>query len=66
MTNGYVTVNDTIDNLVRLVEADGNTTVQVDADGSVGGQAYVDVVTLEGETGLDLATMDADGNIGWT
>ncbi len=40
--------------------------MQVDADGSVGGQTYVDVVTLEGETGLDLATMDADGNIGWT
>ncbi len=41
--------------------------MQVDADGSLGGgQTYVDVVTLEGVTGLDLATMDADGNIDWT
>ncbi|HIJ43903.1 MAG: calcium-binding protein [Rhodospirillales bacterium] len=55
---------DSIGSFFNLVEADGNTTVQVDADGV--GQDYVDVVTLEGETGLDLTNMENDGNIVWT
>ncbi|MDP6547221.1 MAG: calcium-binding protein, partial [Phycisphaerae bacterium] len=57
---------DTIGNIVNLLDDGTNTTVQVDADGSLNGQTYVDVVTLEGETGLDLTTMEDDGNIVWT
>ena len=57
---------DLIGNIINLLDDGTNTTVQVDADGSLNGQTYVDVVTLEGETGLDLATMDTDGTITWT
>ena len=57
---------DTLGNIINLLDDGTDTTVQVDADGPAGGQTYVDVVTLEGETGLDLATMDADGTITWT
>ena len=48
---------------VHLVETGGNTTVQVDANGAVGGAAFTNVVVLSGVTGLDVSQLVDDGNL---
>ena len=50
----------TITDHINFTEVSGNTVVSVDADG-VGG--YTNLVTLEGVTGLDEATMYGNGQI---
>ena len=55
--------SDTINDLVRLVENGSNTVVQIDTDGSNGAAGFTDVVTLQGQTDLDLDTLETDGNI---
>jgi Ca2+-binding RTX toxin-like protein len=52
---------DDIDGFVRLVEVSGNSTIEVDANG--GGDNFTAVFNLLGVTGLDLATLVADGNV---
>jgi subtilisin-like proprotein convertase family protein/Ca2+-binding RTX toxin-like protein len=62
MIGGY-DASDTINDLIRLVENGSNTIVQVDSDGSNDVADFTDVVTLQGQTGLDLGTLETDGNI---
>jgi Ca2+-binding RTX toxin-like protein len=59
---GFVGGSDPND-FVHLVESGGNTTVQVDADGAVGGGAFADMVILTGVTGLSVNQLVADGNL---
>ena len=40
-----------------------DTTVHVDADGAGAGTTVIDVVALDGVTGLDVGQMIADGNL---
>ena len=63
--NGY-DISDSINNIIRLVDNGYNTVVQVDSDGSYGVEGFTDVVTLQGQTNLDLDTLETDGNIIWT
>lgn len=50
-----------ISNFVELTTSGSNTQVKVDTDGS--GSSYTQIATIEGVTGLSLATMISDGNL---
>ncbi|HRD75579.1 MAG TPA: type I secretion C-terminal target domain-containing protein [Hyphomicrobiaceae bacterium] len=47
---------------LRLKPGDA-TTIQVDADGDIGGANFVDLATLTGATGLDVDAMRQNGNL---
>jgi hypothetical protein len=51
------------DDFVHLVESGGNTTVQVDANGGVGGGKFTDVCVLAGVTGATVDSLVDDGNL---
>ncbi|MDZ7824624.1 MAG: type I secretion C-terminal target domain-containing protein [Ahrensia sp.] len=53
--------SDAISDFVNLSVQSGDTIVQIDQSGA--GNFSVDVVTLSGVTGLDLATLYANGNL---
>ena len=57
--NGTSNPND----FVHLVEAGGNTAVQVDANGAVGGHAFTAAFVLTGVTGLDVNQLVVNGNL---
>lgn len=63
LLDGYDPLTSNIADYVQLKEVGGNTIVSVDRDGAAHGTHFTQVVTLEGVTGLDAATMLADGNI---
>ena len=50
-----------ISNFVELTTSGSNTQVKVDTDGS--GSSYTQIATIEGVTGLSLATLISDGNL---
>lgn len=52
-----------IDNYVQLTEVSGDTIVSVDVNGNSGGSSFVDIAQLDSVTGLDAATLYANGNI---
>ena len=52
-----------ITDLVNFVDSGGNTIIQVDSNGSAGGANFTTVGQINGITGLDEATLLADGNI---
>lgn len=58
---GFDNATDDIADYVQLSEEGGSTTVQIDATGTA--TFTTDVVSLDGHTGLDLATLHANGNI---
>lgn len=51
-----------VDDFVRLLETNGNTKVQVNADGA--GADFQNAFHLVGDTGLNLDQLVADGNVG--
>ena len=51
------------DDFVHLVESGGSTTVQVDANGGVGGGKFTDVCVLAGVAGATVDSLVADGNL---
>ena len=48
---------------VQKTESAGNTTIRVDSDGAAGGSNFVDLVVLQGHTGLDLNQLKTNGNL---
>jgi hypothetical protein len=58
---GYNQGVDVLSDFVNLVEAGGNTTVQIDQSGT--GTFTTDVVVLTGVTGLNVNTMEANNNL---
>jgi len=62
--SGYTTPN--ASQFINLVEAGGNTALQVDLDGSGSGYSFQDVAVLQGVTGLNLGTLLASGVIDTT
>ncbi|MCI5060988.1 MAG: type I secretion C-terminal target domain-containing protein [Alphaproteobacteria bacterium] len=54
---------DNINDFVQFTEAGGNTTISVDIDGTANGVNFVDVALVDGVTGLNVATMLADGTL---
>ena len=56
---GYVAGVSDINDFVQLSEAGGNTTIAVDANGT--GAAYLDIVQVNGVTGMDADLILADG-----
>jgi hypothetical protein len=52
---------DNLDDFVRLTPVNSNTSVEVDPNG--GGDDFTVVFNLIGQTGLNLDTLVADGNV---
>ena len=52
-----------LSDFVQITQSGGDTTVSVDVDGASGGSNFVDLVVLQGNVGLDLNTMLANGNL---
>jgi len=63
LLSGYVAGSSAIGDFVKLTVAGGNTTVSVDANGSVAPNSFTDIAVLQGATGLSLSTMLADGSL---
>jgi Ca2+-binding RTX toxin-like protein len=63
LLQGYDPLTSDLSDYFSLTEVGGNTIVSVDRDGTANGAKFTQVVTLEGVTGLDEATVLADGNI---
>ncbi len=62
LLSGY-TPGSSLADFVQLSESGGNTTVRIDANGATGGSAYVDLVVLQGVTGLTVSQLLTDGNL---
>jgi len=60
---GFVGGVSNANDFVRLVEANGSTTVQVDINGAVGGAGFADLAVLTGATALTVSQLLSDGNI---
>jgi VCBS repeat-containing protein len=55
LLDGFNSSTSHIEDFVHLVTSNGNTTIQVDSNGSVGGYSWTDLVVLEGvNTTLDV------------
>ncbi|MEQ1576256.1 MAG: calcium-binding protein [Hyphomicrobium sp.] len=52
-----------LSDFVRKTEGAGNTTISIDTDGAAGGANFVDLVVLQGQTGIDLNQMKTNGNL---
>jgi len=63
LLQGYDAMTSNLADFVNLTEVNGNTVVSVDRDGAEKGVKFTQLVTLEGVTGLDEATVLASGNI---
>lgn len=63
LLQGYDPLTGDLSDYFSLTEVGGNTIVSVDRDGETNGAKFTQVVTLEGVTGLDEATLLAAGNI---
>ena len=61
LLTGYDAVTDAINDFVFKTEVNGNTAISVDADGAAGPAAAIDVVTLEGITGLSIEQITNNG-----
>ncbi|WP_280151455.1 cadherin domain-containing protein [Piscinibacter sp. XHJ-5] len=62
--SGYTTA--TASQFIHLLEAGGNTALQVDLDGSGSAYSFQDIAVLQGVTGLNLGTLLASGVIDTT
>jgi Ca2+-binding RTX toxin-like protein len=62
LLSGFNAQTGILSDFVRL-RPGSPTTIQVDANGTVGGSNFIDVVTLTGATGLDVETMRQNGNL---
>ena len=63
LLTGFVVGASDINDFVQISESGGNTTISVDANGTVGGSSYTDIAQINGITGLDVDTLYTDGNI---
>ena len=59
----YNSATDTLSDFVQLSESGGNTIISVDTDGTAGGSNFVNIASIDGVTGLDLATLVAGNNL---
>ena len=63
LLTGFESGTSNPNDFVHLAESGGNTTVQVDPNGAVGGATFTAVVVLAGIAGLDVGQLVADGNL---
>ncbi|HPF78721.1 MAG TPA: type I secretion C-terminal target domain-containing protein [Alphaproteobacteria bacterium] len=61
LLTGYTAGVSDINDFVQLTESGGNTTIAVDANGTVGGSSYLDIVTINGAVGMDADIMETLG-----
>ena len=61
--SSFNSVASKLSDFVQLTESNGNTLLNLDANGLKGGAVFVTLATLEGVTGLDAATLVAGHNL---
>ena len=61
LLSGFDPATSVLSDYVRVTAASGNTTVSVDIDG--GGDSFQSIAVLQGVTGLNVDTMQANGNL---
>jgi VCBS repeat-containing protein len=61
--SGFNPVTSVLSDYLSVVTSSGNSTIRVDADGAGSGSSFVDLVVLQGVTGLDLNQMRTNGNL---
>lgn len=52
-----------LSDFVQLVESGSDTLLKVDVNGSAGGARFVTIAVIDDLTGLDAATLVANGNL---
>ncbi len=60
---GYRSGSSNVNDFVRLTESGGNTTVNIDANGAVGGYSFTSAVVLAGVTGTSVNQLINNGNL---
>ena len=60
---GYIPGTSDINDFVQITEAGGNTTISVDANGTTGGSTYIDIVQINGVTGMNADLILDDGTL---
>ena len=63
LLQGYDPLSSNLSDFLTFSEVGSNTVVLVDKNGALGGVHMTQIATLVGVTGLDTATLLADGNI---
>lgn len=63
LLSSYDSLTDDINDFITLTENGGNTTISVDTNGATGGALFQDVLTIDGTTGLDTATLITNNNL---
>ena len=61
--SGFVNGTSNPNDFVHLTQSGGNTTVQVDANGAVGGHSFTSIAVLTGVTGVTVNELVHDGNL---
>jgi Ca2+-binding RTX toxin-like protein len=59
---GYTSGVSDINDWVQITESGGNSTIAIDANGTAGGSSFIDIVQINGVTGLDADIMLANGS----
>ncbi|MEL6297259.1 MAG: type I secretion C-terminal target domain-containing protein [Pseudomonadota bacterium] len=63
LMTGYDDGTSDLSDFLQTTESGGDTTVRIDRDGAENGVNFVDLVVLEGNTGLNLETLETNGNL---
>jgi Ca2+-binding RTX toxin-like protein len=63
LLSGFDPMTDDYTDFVSLTEAGGNTSIGIDRDGTGGTYSSINVVLLQGVTGLNLGDLITDGNL---
>jgi Ca2+-binding RTX toxin-like protein len=66
LVTGFDPLTSDAGSFVRFPQSGGNTIVQVDADGTVGGSDFVTLVTLKGVSGVTVEGLVINGSIDLT
>jgi Ca2+-binding RTX toxin-like protein len=66
LITGFNSATSNLNDFVHLYQKHGNTTVQIDPNGAVGGHSFTDVAVLVGVTGVNVNQLVNDGNLDLT
>ena len=63
LLTGYTAGVSDINDFVQISEAGGNTTIAIDANGTVGGVSFINIVTINDVVGMGVDAMLANESI---
>lgn len=59
----YNPLSDALSDFVRFVDNGADSHLEIDIDGTANGSNYVHIAIVEGQNGLDAATLEAMANL---